>query len=91
MSTKAILLAACAALAGCEFQAAGPTYEPDQCLRAQLFQQCLATVPKGPEAARYNDWDEVVSQCESAAYHQSLRAMGTVPKQCSFYATGGKA
>jgi hypothetical protein len=78
-------------LVGCgDRPISAPSYEPDQCLRAQLFHQCLATVPKGPEATRYNDWDEVVSACESAAYHQSLRAIGTVPQQCSFYEAASK-
>jgi hypothetical protein len=74
-----------AALAGCSQSITEPSYEPDQCLRAQLFQQCLATVPKGPEATRYNDWDEVVEACERSAYNQSIRAAGTVPGRCSVY------
>lgn len=46
---------------------------PDQCLRTELFQQCLDKVPAGPISSHYNDWGEVASECESAAYHQSIR------------------
>lgn len=66
----ALLLAA--ALSGCD---SGPfvQWEPDQELRAELFKSCLASVPKGPDKTVYNDWAEVVAECESSAYYQSLR------------------
>ena len=46
---------------------------PDQALRRQIFKECLAAIPKGPERTVYNDWAEVVSECESAAYYQSIK------------------
>lgn len=48
-------------------------YKPDQELRAKLFQECLKLIPKGPQVVKYNDWDEVVSECGSQAYYQSMR------------------
>lgn len=43
----------------------------NQELRAKLFQQCLQLVPKGPDNTKYNDWAEVIGECEDAAYFQS--------------------
>lgn len=45
-----------------------PQYETDQKLRQKLFFKCLKLIPKGPEKTRYNDWDEVVSQCATVAF-----------------------
>lgn len=76
------ILFAVAMLAG--LAACGPTEEHciDQCLRSQLFQDCLSRIPKGPEkiTAAGNDWDEVVSECRSAAYYQSMRSQCEVVK-----------
>ena len=47
--------------------------KPDQCMRRELFQQCMKALPAGPKATVYNDWDEVVAQCDSVAHYQSLR------------------
>jgi len=61
----------------------GEVSRPDNCLRADLFKQCLAAVPKGPERiGNSNDWDEVVGACENAAYHQSLRKLSSIKKEC---------
>jgi hypothetical protein len=55
----------------------------DQCLRARLFQECLARVPVGPTAPVTNDWAELVAECESAAYYQSYRHPDAIPPGCS--------
>lgn len=71
-------------LAGCEINTA-PTPMPDQCLRAQLFDQCMKNIPKGPErTAGSNDWDEVVDSCQQASYYQPLRAAESIKKECRF-------
>ncbi len=57
----------------------------DQCLRAEAFKQCMKLLPAGPQATKYNDWDEVVNACENAAYYQSLRVKEQVPMQCRSY------
>ena len=59
-----------------------PDHVADQCIRAQLFQQCLKTVPAGPEKTKYNDWDEVVSACGEQAYYQSIRPIGNIQPSC---------
>lgn len=58
-------------LAGCD-GVKQPTYVLDQKLRHEYFLQCLKAVPAGPVQTHYNDWDEVVDSCDSAAYHQAL-------------------
>lgn len=63
-------------MAGCV-----PT-QPDQCLRAELFDRCMKALPAGPAATKYNDWDEVVAECDDAAYRQSLRTTDSIKQEC---------
>jgi len=77
-----ITLAVSLSLAGCDSPASVPIRECDQCMREQIFKECLALVPKGPERTTYNDWYEVVSECESAAYWQSLRRVENIKPEC---------
>lgn len=46
-------------------------WEPDQKERQRIFKECMSLLPAGPVKTHYNDWSEVVSECESAAYYQS--------------------
>ena len=39
--------------------------------RQEIFKDCLARIPKGPETTRYNDWDEVIQRCDTIGYWQS--------------------
>ena len=75
---KAIATALLAAvLSGC-----AETTGPDQCLRREIFQQCMKSLPAGPQATQYNDWDEVVGKCESVAYYQSLKKKTQITAEC---------
>ena len=60
------------------------TTSNDQCLRARLFEQCLKALPAGPEATKYNDWDEVVHLCELAAFRHSFRVMKNIKQECRY-------
>jgi hypothetical protein len=75
------LTALALALLGCDARRATDTIV-DQCLRTRLFQQCLTILPKGPTTTTFNDWKDVVSQCESSAYYQSKRVRPLVPSEC---------
>jgi len=55
----------------------------DQCLRHQYFEECLKTVPPGPSATHYNDWDDVVEACGSQAYYMALRPHAAVKPECN--------
>ena len=57
---------------------------PDQCLRREFFQKCLAGIPDGPQelTAAANDWSEVVDSCSSAAYYQSFRKDSHIKREC---------
>lgn len=46
-------------------------YGIDQDKRIELFNQCLARVPVGPTAVKYNDWDELVSTCDEISKSQA--------------------
>lgn len=77
---KYVIALLSAALVGCE---QSPMPRPDQCLRAQLFKECMQILPKGPERIHNsNDWDEVVDACARTAYYNSLRNGGISP-ECS--------
>lgn len=45
--------------------------EPHRCERQALFDSCLARVPKGPNSTVYNDWSEVVNDCDHIAKSQA--------------------
>ena len=44
----------------------------DRELRQELFFKCLECIPDGPEETVYNDWAEVVSECNRAASQMSF-------------------
>ena len=55
---------------------------PNQCLRREIFNECMKILPAGPLATKYNDWDEVVAECGSQAYYMSQRIKSTIPSEC---------
>lgn len=78
-----MMLAALASIAACDRSMPADLPVTDQCLRAKLFQECLSAVPKGPDVTTYNDWAEVLAECENHAYYASRRTDRTaVTKEC---------
>lgn len=80
---KKIIIASALLLVGC-----GPVPQEDrkesvqivdQEVRRSVFMECLDRAPAGPVSTRYNDWDEVVSECSSAAYHIAIQGPGILP------------
>lgn len=71
-------------LTGCNGERAN---QPDQCLRQEIFKQCMASLPRGPQSitAAGNDWDEVVKSCDSTAHYQSIRTTQTIKPECKAY------
>lgn len=55
---------------------------PNQCLRREIFNECMKILPAGPLATKYNDWDEVVAECGSQAYYMSQRIKSTISPEC---------
>jgi hypothetical protein len=79
---RKIAVAVALTVIGCE-KMNEVTTAPDQCLRREIFMQCLAAVPKGPEkVSDSNDWDEVIDSCASAAHYQSLRRVDKIKEEC---------
>ena len=66
---KTLLAVLVLGLAGCEEVKQA---KPNQKERQRIFLECLKAIPAGPQSTKYNDWDEVVTACENAAYYQSL-------------------
>jgi hypothetical protein len=64
-----IMLAATLALVGCNsepdeiYWASAPN---DPQVREYVFNRCL-NATSGPQSTKYNDWDEAIEACESAA------------------------
>lgn len=57
---------------GCALEkwvAAPETWEAENKLQAELFLKCLGALPAGPQAWKYNDWNEIVSWCGAQARH----------------------
>lgn len=55
----------------------------DQCLRREIFKECLSLIPKGPEVIGVsNDWDEVIETCSRTAGYQSLRNLELIKPEC---------
>ena len=80
VKTAVLLALALALLQGC---GDGPSSKiVDRCKQVVLFQTCLVSLPAGPAATKYNDWDEVVDACNSAAFYQSVRMTKFVEPEC---------
>ena len=54
----------------------------DQCLRREITNECMKSLPAGPVATKYNDWDEVVSECRQNGYYMSIRKRKFVKPEC---------
>ena len=73
---RLIFVIGIAFLAGCSM----PQYELDQDLRAKTFQDCLASLPAGPDETVYNDWAEVVYECRQTATYFAQRCVANCPE-----------
>lgn len=82
MKSMLFIIASAAILCGCEPLPA-PTTAIDQCMRHEIFKQCMNLLPAGPQATKYNDWDEVVAECDTTAYRQSERLIKYIKPECS--------
>lgn len=77
-----LTICAIIALSGCGDFDKTDYPKPDQCIRVERFDACMKALPAGPVSTHYNDWDEVVLECEAAAYRQSLRKQSQIKKEC---------
>lgn len=74
---RIILIALLIVLSGCS-DSPWCAQGVNQKIRRERFDSCLKNIPKGPQTTKYNDWAEVVSQCDNIAYYQSMEK----PKGC---------
>lgn len=68
MKKLLIVTVSCLGLVACEDL---EVWDTDQVMRQKLFKECLTLVPEGPKTTHYNDWSEVIKECDRAAYYQS--------------------
>ena len=47
------------------------THETNQKERQRIFKECMEILPAWPVETVYNDWDEVVAECDNVAYYQA--------------------
>lgn len=75
-------IAATVLLGGCEAN----QVQPDQCLRQEIFKQCMSAIPQGPTHLTDTDnWGKVIDKCENAAYYQSKRQITQIKPECRAY------
>lgn len=68
--TTAVIILSTIVLSACG-DITNPKWQTDQLMRQKLFKECMALLPAGPQSTKYNDWDEVVDQCDDIARWQS--------------------
>lgn len=55
---------------------------PDNCLRAEIFKQCMAAIPNNLHDANFS---LSINACDSAALYQSKRRTSLIKKECRAY------
>ena len=71
-------------LAGCE-SAPGLSVQADQCLRQQVFKECMSLTPAMPTVKvdqSTGDWAEIVQACSNHAYYTSKRQANQIKEEC---------
>ena len=81
LSCVLALILSAGLVAGCD---GTRTEQPilDQCMRQELFETCMASLPAGPNETVYNDWAEVVDECHSVATYNSYRMKANIKPEC---------
>lgn len=72
-------------LAACQPHADGTVIirqDLDQCRRVEIFERCLQLAPAGPQSTKYNDWAEVIDQCEGMAMRAAYRDPAYIKPEC---------
>lgn len=75
-----IIIAACL-LSGCDRIKINTV---DQCLRRELFKECMASIPPLPQSTHFGEteWDQIIEECGHIAYLQSLRKWEFIKEEC---------
>lgn len=63
-------------------QACDSTVGTDQCLRRELFNECLQNIPVEPGSSRRADWAGVVQGCSDYSYLTAKRQYSSIPASC---------
>ena len=83
MHVKAVILGITLLLAACQPNGdVAIRQQLDQCRRVEVFERCLQLAPAGPQSTKYNDWSEVISECEGVARRASYRDPAFVRPEC---------
>ncbi len=67
---------------GCDPDSLDSAHDIDRCLNREVFNECMASLPAGPERTHYNDWAEVVEACGNRAWSHSYRLKRDIPAGC---------
>ena len=59
-----------------------PQPQVDICKQVELFNSCMSKLPAGPRQTHYNDWSEVVYQCNRVANEQATRMPDQIKPEC---------
>ena len=77
--TRLLALLCSIFLVGCDGENSTDT---DQCLRRELFNECMHEIPPGPSTTHYNDWDEVVRACKDYSFWAAQRIIKNIKEEC---------
>lgn len=80
MGRPAIVIGVTLILAGCTPDPY-PSWATDKIYQAKLFDNCMQSLPAGPQKTKYNDWDEVVSECRKTSHYLSQYCYANCPEK----------
>lgn len=79
MKKLALLLVALTTLSACDPGIRPAEWVTDKSKQQSLFLKCMSILPAGPETTKYNDWDEVVSECNRISFYQAKYCVARCP------------
>lgn len=82
MAKLFLVFVALACLGGCGRRVVEDELVQDQCIRVELFKDCLSRVPTGPVVTHDNPWDQVITECSKAVTYLSYRKKSQIKPEC---------
>lgn len=82
MRALIVAVSCLAAMQGCDPDQLDSAHAIDICMKRDVFDECMKSLPTGPERTHYNDWSEVVEVCDSRSHWMAYRLKRHIPEGC---------